>query len=169
MVDSPKHKLRMMSINTEDDWPVETLEDETWFEDFSSTCAEQSNPVGRMKEDDKLVGDGQEHTVRMEDAGTMKDSGWGCYMVEKNEDTTTNIPLLVKDMSSKQVEDSKGMKGMEDIKEDDHLNMKEDDWEDEDPEDILWFTRKMKEVDARNIPDKEKGMTSSTNPALPGI
>ena len=79
-------------------------------------------------------------------------------------DITANSPLLVPD---KLVEDPKGKMVLEDSKEDDHPFMMEDNWEEEDPEDILWFSQKMKELEDRNIPDRD--MISSTNPALPDI
>ena len=52
----------------------------------------------------------------MKDAAFVKDSVVGCYVVEKSEDITANLALLVKDWPDKQVEDPKGKKGMEDSK-----------------------------------------------------
>ena len=55
---------------------------------------------------------------------------------------------------------------MEDSNEEDLQFMKEDDWEDEDEEDILWFTQQMKDIEARKVPDKRAETSSTTQPAL---
>ena len=112
-----------MTSTIEDTWPVETLEDGIWFDDYTSLCADQTNPDGmRKKEDDSLA-----------------------------------------DLDRRQLP---SVERGEDSKEDDILGMKEDDWGEEEPEDILWFTQQMEDINVRNILDIEKDPPSPSYPAL---